>query len=74
MSDVEVWVVIDQDGNYAVGANEDQAREHYEEDIGAIGDATAFQAYQLNLSVPTPAAIVVSGALKQAGPHTLTIS
>jgi hypothetical protein len=57
---VEVWVMVDQDGDYDVGTSEELARENYDGNIG--GDA-ARRLVKLLLTVPLPEPLVVTGVI-----------
>lgn len=65
MTEVEIWVVVDDDGNYAFGCDQDQAREAYEEDFSGL----CRRAVCVTLKVPTPKPIEVTGEVP-AEPET----
>jgi hypothetical protein len=54
---LEVWTCVDANGDYAVGTTEEAAREKYEEDIGALNEASGFRLVKVNLTVPLPEVI-----------------
>jgi hypothetical protein len=57
---IEVWVMVDQYGDYDVGTSEGLAREAYDGNIG--GDA-ARRLVKLLLTVPLPEPLVVTGTV-----------
>lgn len=55
---VEVWVVVDEDGDYAVGTGDDHAAERYREEIGDCEAGTrGMRRVKVLLTVPLPAPI-----------------
>lgn len=48
---IEVWVKVDENGDYAVGAEQCDAEERYSDDIG---DSCASRLIKVVLSVPVP--------------------
>ena len=50
----EVFLVIDQAGDYAVGNSPEAAREKYAEDIGELSEAEGFRMVKLAVRVPLP--------------------
>jgi hypothetical protein len=62
MQQVEVWVIVDEDGAYGVGVDADTAADAYESDHGG-GHAVAKRVVQVTLSVPTPAVVLVEAKL-----------
>lgn len=53
-TDLEVYVVVDAQGDWACGSNETIARERYEEEIGSLGDSDGFRLVRVRMSVPLP--------------------
>ena len=51
---VEVWCCVDADGGYAVGADEQAAKDKYEEDVGALNEAGGFRMVKVTVTVPLP--------------------
>lgn len=58
--DIEVWVMVDEDGDCGVGRDEEEARERYAEDVGGDGPR---RLVCVQLQVPRPAAAVVRGSV-----------
>lgn len=60
---VEVWVLVDDQGEYAIGVDEEQAIERYDEDFQ--GSASCRRAVKVTLTIPTPKPIEVKGELPE---------
>lgn len=74
MKTVEVWVLIDSDGNYAVANDQERVKEVYEEDTQPFGDADGFRLVKLSLRVALPEVIEASGEIPDTdGPVALTV-
>ncbi len=58
MAELEVWIVVDADGDYAVGTDEDTAVERFAEDVG--GDRPT-RRIKVALKVPLPAVLELVG-------------
>ncbi len=73
MTECEIWIVIDPNGDYAVGVDVDAAHEAYENDIA---NCKVLQTYKLKLSVPTPAPRTLTATIpaEADGPLALTLS
>ena len=54
---IEVWACVDADGDYAVGATEEAAREKYEEDFCPLSEGSGFRLVKVNVTVPLPTVI-----------------
>jgi hypothetical protein len=59
---VELWVVVDENGDYAIGATQDEAHERYSEDIGA---ACATRVLNVKLAVPHPKPVEITGTVPE---------
>jgi hypothetical protein len=57
---VEVWVVVDDGGFYAVGTSRDDVVEHYEEKVQPVADAAGIRCLRLAVSVPLPRLVEVA--------------
>ncbi len=62
MCEIEVWVVIDEDGDYAVGKDRESAAESFESDIG-FNNENGTRRVKLTVSVPLPEAIELTGTV-----------
>lgn len=60
---VEVWVVVDENGDYVVDTASDSAEEKYGDDIGRTGIATRM--VKVTLKVPYPKPIEVTAELPE---------
>jgi len=56
---LEVCVLVDASGDYAVGKDREEAVERYEETIQPTGDAGGLRFIDVTLTVPLPEAITV---------------
>ena len=70
---VNIVLLVDEDGDYAVGQDEDDARERYDDEVG--GDR-ARHFIHLSIRVPLPWPIHVSGTLpkQEDGSYSLQIA
>ena len=59
MLKVEIFVVVDDDGNYAVGADADAAAQSFEEGIGTLPAMNRL--IRIDLEVEKPAPLVLAG-------------
>jgi hypothetical protein len=59
--EIEMVCVIDQDGDYGVGKDEDSARQDYEDNIG--GTPLCLRAVVCKVTVPLPRPIVLTGVV-----------
>ena len=60
--DIEVWVVVDSDGDCRVGLDQDSAHESYTDDVGST---LATRQIKVMIRVPLPAPIVLSATLPE---------
>lgn len=63
MHEIEVWVVVDGDGVYDVGKDEESACEQYAENVGGHGTREVC----IRLTVEVPETVVVSAVLPAKG-------
>ena len=71
--EVKIVLMVDEDGDYVVGQDEDEARELYDKEIGSD---RARHFIHLSIRVPLPRAIQVSGTLPKQddGGYSLQIA
>ena len=69
----EIYVVIDQSGDYAVGNSADAAREKYEEDIGGLNECEGFRIVRMKVNVPLPEVVELTGTVPAQGAAKLSI-
>jgi hypothetical protein len=73
MAEVEVWVIVDADGDYRVGIDADGAAEAYDGDIGH--DATRpTRLVKVVLTVPLPVVPVLTGVVPTDGEAVLQVA
>lgn len=68
MHEIEVWVVVDEKGDYGAGNSEESAAEQYDSDVGS-GTHTPKRVICVKLQVPAPTPITLSGTVP-AEPQT----
>lgn len=51
---VEVVVLVDAEGQYDFGNDEDEARTNYEENVGALNETEGFRLVKIKVKVPLP--------------------
>jgi hypothetical protein len=71
---VEVWVMVDDVGDYGVGRDDASAKEAYENDVQTISDAGGFRLVKVRLAVPPPAAVELAGAVPAEGGALLDVA
>ena len=60
MLDVEVWVKVDADGDYAVGADADTCGEAFDSDVGGNGPS---RMVRVVLHIPAPQAVEIEATV-----------
>lgn len=73
MAECEVFLFVDQGGDYAVGNSENAAKEKYEDDIGPLEDCTGFRMVRLVVQVPLPEMVEMIGTVPAQGTASLVI-
>jgi len=63
MCEIEVWVVVDANGDYGVGKDSDLAFTNYRDDIGEPDGATRL--VKVLLKVPTPKPVELVGVVPE---------
>lgn len=58
MHELEIWIVVDEGGDYAVGKDQDAACEAFDQEIGGT---TPRRQVKVTLKVPAPVAIELTG-------------
>jgi predicted transcriptional regulator len=54
MTEIEIAIMIDEDGDYAVHHDVDAIKERFEEEVGELDGAKAYRLVRLKVNVPTP--------------------
>lgn len=62
MQEIEVWVIVDEDGEYAVATEQDAAEEAYDE---SVGGSDCRRAIKITLKVPLPKPIELRGEVPE---------
>lgn len=75
MVEVEVWVVVDQDGDYSVSKDgEIEAGEQYESDYVPLAEATV-RRVKITVMVPRPKVVEITATLgEESGVGAVTVS
>ena len=63
----EFVMIVDAQGDHAVGKDFDAAREAYETDIGSLEVSNGFRVLSLNLTVPVPEEVTVAATIPADG-------
>lgn len=71
---VEVWVLIGECEEYAVGCSEEAAVEKFEEDVSSLAEAGAVRRVRVVLTVPVPEAVTLTGTVPAEGAAELTVA
>jgi hypothetical protein len=69
---VEMWACVDSAGDYAVGNSEEAAREKYEEDVQALSESSGFRLVKINVAVPLPEPVELTGEASEVETASLT--
>ena len=65
--EIEVFVCVDDCGDYAVGKESANAIEAYEGEVQALTDAGGFRMVKLTLTVPLPEIVEMTGEVPALG-------
>ncbi len=63
MQEVEVWVLIDSNGDYVASDDADLLNERYEERVQEVSAAEGTRRIKITLKVPLPAVIELTGTV-----------
>lgn len=66
---IEVWVAVDADGNYRTGNTDGDAVDRYRDEVS---DDSPIRMIRIELDVPLPTPLEVSGRVEDNGVATLT--
>lgn len=70
---LDVWVVVDEQGDYAVGTTDEHAAERYREEIGEPDAGTlGFRRVKVAVSVPLPEAVELAVSVPADEPPAVT--
>ena len=68
----EVWLLVDEDGDYVSSTDPDLLAEQYEESVGEIDKAQGLRRIKLTVEVPLPTVCELAGVVSEAGTARLT--
>jgi hypothetical protein len=66
---IEIWVVLDAEGDYAVGVDRDQAVERFEEEIGGTAGA---RLAKITVTMTPPVEVEANVSIPDGAGETLT--
>ncbi len=66
----EVFIVVDANGDCAVGTTADAARESFDDNVGGLADGEGFRMVRVTVSVPLPEIIDVTAEVEDDEPAT----
>jgi hypothetical protein len=73
MHTIEVWVVVDQNGDFDCGADADNASERYGDSIG--GDLAGSRVVKMTLQIEMPEPLTISATLPaREGKVSMTVA
>lgn len=62
---VEVWVVVSEGEDYAVGVDEESAAEAFESNVANLTDAGSTRRIRVTLTVPVPKPVELTGTVPE---------
>lgn len=68
MTSVEIYIIVDSDGNSAIGTDESGATEAYEADIGELIAVSGFRTVKITVNVPEPEVIELPAPIAGKAP------
>ncbi len=69
----EVWVMVDESGDYVVAVQESDLADRYAEDIQDIGSAGGLRRIKIVVTVPLPETVELAGVVPVQGEASLTV-
>lgn len=66
--DIEVWVMVDEDGDYVVEVDSSQLKDRYEQDIGELNGEKATRLVKLTVKMPKPKAVELTAEIGDETP------
>jgi hypothetical protein len=70
---IEVWVIVDENGDYSTGHDQESAGTAYDDNIGSAS-GTARRAIKVMLSVPLPVPVELTGTVPVEGDAELSVA
>ncbi len=74
MVEVEVWVLVDDSGDYVASHDSDALKEAYEDKVQEIGEAAGLRRVKLTVKVPLPKPIELVGTASETEEATLKVA
>jgi len=65
MVQVEVWVLVDQDGDYVVGKDNESLAELYDDQVGGDRDTLSLRRVKITLNVPKPKPVELTATVAE---------
>ena len=62
---VEVWILVDENGDYVCCVNRDELKNKHDEDVGGLDDGLATRIVKVSLAVPTPKPVELSATVAE---------
>ncbi len=69
----EVWIMVDEAGDYVVAVQESDLADRYAEDIQDIGNAGGLRRIKIVVTVPLPVTVELVGVVPVQGEASLTV-
>ncbi len=73
ITDCDVYMIVDSDGNHAVGVDLDAAKQAFEDNIGELAAVEGWRLVVLSVKVPKPVPVELHGIAPEQGTATLTV-
>ena len=73
MHEVQIWVLVDENGEYAVAAAEEDLESAYEDAVSA-GSGLSRRVVKVTLKVPVVSVVELSGTVPNEGAGELKVS
>lgn len=74
MKTLEVVVLVDANGDYAVGTSAEDAANKYGDEIGAVNGELGLRLVELTVTVPLPETIVAEVTVPDPGDETPVVA
>ena len=71
---VEVWILVDSNGDYAIAKDSSDLADAYEQDIQACSDAEGLRRVKVTLTVPLPEPVELTGTVPAQGDAVLQVA
>lgn len=68
---VEVYVMVDSEGDYGAGVDPEGAAQCYADNVGDVAEKDGFRMVKILLTVPLPVEVVLTGTVPEQGTAVL---